>query len=346
MPSAKVKIEVPNQLPESGLTRVQFKSWKEAMSTYLKQNDDFLPFFNTSDASKPQYGSWKMTEECSDRIDSLDVYDTLNTEEADRDNQLSKRCRDLSSMLSIIARKVDQYDSDDVINCSTGLDSIWFMLETTYDIGRKGVHFLELSKIKYESGEVPNKFYKRVYHHFMDNLLKSGDRVHFKDTNLAEDEKLTPSLLNFILYYTLEKIDNRILAKVKDKWGHVLNDDKCIHDLKDVILKAVPDILAKLDSKDAELNAFKANGQRKHNNSQVSRSKPSSFGRYGSRRGNDKFCRLCQASGCSRRIFTSHNVSECQRWSRKDVQELRVMILDMQVDPNEYPESDSDQSQD
>ena len=117
----------------------------------------------------------------------------------------------------------------------------------------------------------------------MDNLLKSGDRVHFKDINLAEDEKLTPSLLNFILYYTLEKIDSRILAKVKDKWGHVLNDDKCIHDLKDVILKAVPDILAKLDSKDAELNAFKANGKRQHH-SQVSRNKPSSFGRYGYRR--------------------------------------------------------------
>ena len=151
MPSVKIKIEVPNQLPDSGLTRVQFKSWKEAMCTYLKQSDDFLPFFNTSDASKPLYGSWKMTEECPDRIDSLDAYDTLNTEDAEKDSQLSKRCRDLSSMLSIIARKVDQYDFDDVINCSTGLDSIWFMLETTYNIGRKGIHFLELSKIKYES---------------------------------------------------------------------------------------------------------------------------------------------------------------------------------------------------
>ena len=179
----------------------------------------------------------------------------------------------------------------------------------------------------------------------MDNLLKSGDRVYYKDANLVEDEKVTPSLLNFILYYTLEKIDNRIPANVKDKWGHVLNENKSIHDLKDVILKAVPEILIKLDFKDAELNAFKTTGRRQQN-FQANRNKSSSIGQYGSRRGNDKFCRLCQASGCSRRIFTSHNVSECQRWSRKDVQELRVMILDMQVDPEEYPESDPDHNQD
>ena len=45
MPGSKVKIDIPNQLPESGLTRVQFKSWKEAMCTYLKQSVDYLPFF-------------------------------------------------------------------------------------------------------------------------------------------------------------------------------------------------------------------------------------------------------------------------------------------------------------
>ena len=44
MASSKCKIEIPNQLPESGLTRVQLKSWKEGMSVYLKQNEDFLHF--------------------------------------------------------------------------------------------------------------------------------------------------------------------------------------------------------------------------------------------------------------------------------------------------------------
>ena len=44
MSANKCKIEVPNQLPEADLTRVQFKSWKEGMIVYLKQNEDFLLF--------------------------------------------------------------------------------------------------------------------------------------------------------------------------------------------------------------------------------------------------------------------------------------------------------------
>ena len=39
-------------------------------------------------------------------------------------------------------------------------------------------------------------------------------------------------------------------------------------------------------------------------------------------------------------------VQDCSRWSRKDVEDLRVMILDMQVDPEEYPDSASGQYQD
>ena len=44
MSSNKCKVEVPNQLPESNLTRVQFKTWKESMVVYLKQNDNFNHF--------------------------------------------------------------------------------------------------------------------------------------------------------------------------------------------------------------------------------------------------------------------------------------------------------------
>ena len=64
-------------------------------------------------------------------------------------------------MLSIIGRKVDQYDFDDVMNSSTSITSIWG-IELVYYIGRTGVHFLELGKIKYEPGESPVKYYKKI----------------------------------------------------------------------------------------------------------------------------------------------------------------------------------------
>ena len=66
MTSSKCKIEIPSQLPESGLTRVQFKSWKEGVTVYLKQNEDFLLFLQGG-----IYENWKAAEEDPNRITAL-----------------------------------------------------------------------------------------------------------------------------------------------------------------------------------------------------------------------------------------------------------------------------------
>ena len=342
----KCKVEVPNQLPESNLTRVQFKTWKDSMLVYLNLNDDFLYFLPDG-----LYENWTSAEELSDRIPALNGEDlpTPNNED-ERKKRLARRRRDLNTMLSIIGRKVDQYDYDDVMNLSTSVQFVWNIIELVYDIGRKGVHFLDLGKIKYESGESPVKFYKKVYHHFMDNLYKKDDTLKYKNTTLDKDEKLSPTLLNFMLYYTIESIDSRLMKKIKDKWGHLLDKDICLHDLKDTILKAIPDLLSRIDTKEFEANSL---------TTQLSafggaRGRFSSRGR-GNQRGNfrqnqsqasgesRKFCRLCQAAKSPRHVYTSHNVYTCNRWSRKDVEDLRVMICEMDIDPNTYPDSESDQ---
>ena len=87
----------------------------------------------------------------------------------------------------------------------------------------------------------------------MDNLYKSGDTVAHKNVTLTKDEKLSPTLLNFILFYVIVKIDSRLLVEIKDKWGHLLTKDKCLHELKDVVLKATPDLIKKLENREAEL---------------------------------------------------------------------------------------------
>ena len=148
---SKCKIETPNQLPESGLTRVQFKTWRDSIIVYLKQNESFSPFLPGG-----KYAEWKRYEENPNRIDSLDATDRADIPKPDNEGVAEKKLvklqKDLLTMLSIIGRKVDQYDYDDVMNESTSLDSILNMIELVYDIGRKSVHFLELSKIKYETG--------------------------------------------------------------------------------------------------------------------------------------------------------------------------------------------------
>lgn len=345
----KCKVETPNQLPESGLTRVQFKTWKETMEVYLKQNDDFSLFLPGG-----KYENWTSAEDTEDknRIEDLKPDDKAEPDNADGKNKLlAKRRKDLHTMLSLIGRKVDQYDYDDVMNLSTSVQSIWNMIELVYDIGRKGVHFLELHKIKYEAGESPVKFYKKIYHHMMDNLYKKSDVLKYKKSAMTDDEKPSPTLLNFVLYYTIESIDTRLMKKIRDKWGHLMDKDTSLHDLKDTVLKAIPDLLTKLDNKEFEANAietqlsaFGRGGRgrfRGRGRGQFRDSRPNQQQQYG--QVSRQFCRLCQAAKCPERVYTSHNVSNCNRWSKKDVEDLRVMMCDLQTDPNEWPDSETDQ---
>ena len=347
----KCKIELPNQLPESGVTRVQFKTWKEAMMIYLKQNDDFLHFFPDG-----MYSSWTSAEENPKRILLLAASDHPvagpDDDQGDLDaKRLSKRQRDLSTMLSIIGRKVDQYDHDDVVNGSVDLQTIWYMIELVYDIGRKGVHFLELEKLKYEKGESPVKFYKKIYHHVLDNLYKKDDSLKYKSSKMESDEKVSPTLLNFMLYFTIQSIDHRLMKKIKDKWGHLLDKDTCLHDLKDTILKAIPDLLKRLDTKEFEANSvsqlsafFPRGGQRGFGRGGGGSSRQ--YQGRGRGQGSRMFCRVCFAARSPRHIFTNHNVANCSRWTKKDVEDLRVMMCEMKVDPEMYPsESDTEQDQ-
>ena len=84
----------------------------------------------------------------------------------------------------------------------------------------------------------------------MDNLYTKNDALQYKKAKMQEDEKLSPTLLNFILFYTIQNIDSRLMKKIRDKWGHLLDKDTCLHDLKDIILKAIPDLLSRLDTKE------------------------------------------------------------------------------------------------
>ena len=93
------------------------------------------------------------------------------------------------------------------------------MIELVYDIGRKGIHFLELDKLKFEKGDLPIKFFKKIYHHVLDNLYKKEDVLKYKGVKMESDEKVTPTLLNFMLYFTIQSIDQRLMKKIKDKWG-------------------------------------------------------------------------------------------------------------------------------
>ena len=51
-----------------------------------------------------------------------------------------------------------------------------------------------------------------------------------------------------------------------------------------------------------------------------------------------KYCRLCREAGFPRQVFQNHNLSECNRWTRESVAQIRSMVLDLNINPEDYPE--------
>ena len=133
--------------------------------------------------------------------------------------------------------------------------------------------------------------------------------------------------------------------------GHLLDKDTCLHDLKDTILKAIPDLLKRLDTKEFKGNSvsklsaflprggFRGSGQGRAGGSRQYQGR----GRGQSSR---MFCRVCFSARSPRHIFTNHNVANCPRWTRKDMEDLRVMMCEMEVNIELYPDSGTDTEQD
>ena len=57
-------------------------------------------------------------------------------------------------------------------------------------------------------------------------------------------------------------------------------------------------------------------------------------------------CRVCKAARSSPHVYNSHSVSDCNIWSKRDVEDLRVMMCEMKLDPDMFPDSASETEQD
>lgn len=54
-----------------------------------------------------------------------------------------------------------------------------------------------------------------------------------------------------------------------------------------------------------------------------------------------KFCSLCRDAGSPALVVRSHNMNQCQRLSKSTVSQMRSMVLDEDVDPDYYPDTEA-----
>ena len=381
-----VKLSQPKELPDKGVTSALFKPWKNRTVAYLCQNLCNKLFFPGGD-----YEKWSpaIIRDENHRLTELKGKDLeyptegqilakacegavagyiptepekATAKEALKKERLELRNSQLSMLLQQLAGFCYYTEQDDVAMRSDSIAWVWQYLEAHYNIEAKGANFLRIVEHTYKQGENYSTFYKQFRASFLDNLRKAGCKGDPRDpgARLAEDEKLSPSHEDSIILWTLERIDPRLPAKVRQEYEGRLFGDTYLWDLQPMIFQAIPRMLNELDNA-SKLASYTAMGLSADNNdyqvvaaaaggyqgSRISgRGRSSSTaargkGRGGGGRGRispatgetwtDFYCRLChKVRKEPPAVYTSHNTSQCSNITVADCKEilasLQVMI--------------------
>ena len=379
-----IKLSQPKELPDKGVTSALFKPWKNRATAYLCQNLCNKLFFRGGD-----YERWTpaVIRDENHRLSELKGKDLeypsegqilakagegaavgyvptaaekASAKETLKKERLDVRNSQLSMLLEQLASFCYYTEQDDVAMRSDSIEWVWKYLEAHYNIEAKGANFLRIVEHKYKQGENYSTFYKQFRASFLDNLRKAGCKGDPRDpgARLAEDEKLSPSHEDSIILWTLERIDPRLPAKVRQDYEGRLFGDTYLWDLQPMIFQAIPRMLSELDNQ-AKLASYTAMGLSTDNNDfQVvaaaaggyqgnritgkGRSSPSTAARGRGRGGRgrispatgetwtDYYCRLChKVRKESPAVYTSHNTSQCSNITVGDCKEILASLQAM-----------------
>ena len=317
-----IKIYPPAQLPEKKLTETQFNIWKEELEVYISQEKCFKIFL----PGQP-YQIWQSAEEYSDRIRRLNEPDLVRAN-ADRTNEealieneekLADLRVNLRTVLAIVGKCVSEGHYNSVVRHSTSLQWIYDTIRSDYNIQTKGIHFLNVIDLNYDSEiHTPVSFYNEYRTLVVNNLARAGDVLKYKNNeNLENDEKMSPMIEDLVLLNVISKIDSKLPAYVKRYYNHKMNNDERLMDFKSDILVNIPSFISNIENSElnglnseASLNAFKRTFVKKTKRPYA---QP------------QLYCRMCWLAKLPKDIYSSHNIGDdrCSQLSYQDKQKLK-----------------------
>ena len=145
-----VKVRQPEQLPLRDLTEQKFSVWKNQLRAWLGSNDSLAPFLPTG-----QYHTWQAEEVNPNRIDQLiqpgpDRDLQQDATQAQRDQLLDKRRRQLDIFLSQVASCVSLNHYNTVVRHATSLQWVFNKIREDYGIVQRGINFMNLRHLRYD----------------------------------------------------------------------------------------------------------------------------------------------------------------------------------------------------
>ena len=183
------KIHPPTQLPVRGLTEQQFQVWQTQLRAWLYCDEalgHFLP--------DGRYSQWQSEETNADRIQALADPDPelpQNPTEAQTADLLTKRRRQLVVFLSQVANCVSTNHYTTVMKHATSLQWIFDKIRQDYDINHKGIHFLNLSRLKYDPATMmPAGFYQLYRAHIINHTARAGQTIQWNNNQVLDNDEV------------------------------------------------------------------------------------------------------------------------------------------------------------
>ena len=206
----QIKILPPNRLPETSISEQDFEDWVNELEIWLGGDDTMARFMRDG-----IYRDWQSLERNPDRLDVLNDRDPDRpaAEVANRDDVvaelLRKRRRELKTFIGQVARCASKGLYSKIVRHSTSLEWVYTTIREDYDIQQKGVHFLNILDLKYDSEkQTPAAFYNEYRTVLMNNIGRRDDIIRWNgNQQLAADEVIGPLTEDIILLDVIRLIN-------------------------------------------------------------------------------------------------------------------------------------------
>ena len=203
-------------------TITSFEAWKGNFLYTLNLDDNFSQFLNGQTWDK--------------KIKGGAPYRGLQNSQ--QENFLNLMLGQISNYVPVISRNT-------ILQNSSSIESIWHVIKSHYGFQSSGSSFLNLCDIKLEPGERHEDLFQRIQSFFENNLLSPDCGILHHGDKITEDEDLSPTLENVIVYLWLQLIHKDLPGLIKIKYGPELRH-KSLASIKPEISGALNSLLEEL----------------------------------------------------------------------------------------------------
>ena len=135
-----------------------------------------------------------------------------------------------------------------LVKNSTSIQFIWNRIREHFGFQVTGAHFLDFANFHLETDERPEDLYQSLMAFVEDTLLRANSLSHHGEPT-PEDEKLTPTLENFIVLSWLRLIHPELPKLVKQRYGTELRS-RTLASIKPEISQALTSLLDEIRAAD------------------------------------------------------------------------------------------------